>query len=181
MWRKAEGREEDFLNDLLAGMPDDELMEKYKLTPRGLGTLLRNLVNANVMSFRELIRRCTGHMNLVDMLSELREGARKQLRFLLPVSDRDEPENTGYVYDISEDGIGTRGLRTKIHEIKTLVIPVDDYFRVEPIVFVGHCRWVEEVDDRWEIAAGFRIGRLIQGSFTGLLDIIRPLNPLEED
>jgi hypothetical protein len=174
---KGVGRREDFLKDLHDGMVDRELMKKYKLTPRGLGTLFRNLVNAEVISFRELIKMASGQLNLPEMIAELRIRSRKQVEFLLPVSDLEEPENVGLVYDISDDGVGTRGLKASVHEIMTLVIPADDYFHVEPVIFKGVCRWVEEKEDRWESAAGFRVEELLRGSLTGLQDIIRVLRP----
>lgn len=169
-------RRDDFLKDLRAGMVDRDLMKKYNLTPRGLGTLLRNLVNAEVISFKELIKIASGQLNLPEMIAELRIRSRKQLEFLLPISDSKQPENVGLVYDISDDGVGTRGLKVTVHEIMTLLIPADDYFRVEPVIFKGVCRWVEEKKDRWDSAAGFRVERLLRGSLTGLQDIIRTLS-----
>lgn len=174
---KGVGRREDFLKDLRDGMVDKELMKKYRLTPRGLGTLFRNLVNAEVISFRELIKIASGQLNLPEMVAELRILSRKQVEFLLPVSDLEEPENVGLVYDISEDGVGTRGLKAYMHKIMTLVIPADDYFHVEPIIFKGVCRWIDEKEDRWESAAGFRVDELLRGSLTGLQDIIRAVRP----
>lgn len=174
---KGVGRREDFLKDLRDGMVDKELMKKYRLTPRGLGTLFRNLVNAEVISFRELIKIASGQLNLPEMVAELRILSRKQVEFLLPVSDLEEPENVGLVYDISEDGVGTRGLKAYMHQIMTLVIPADDYFHVEPIIFKGVCRWIDEKEDRWESAAGFRVDELLRGSLTGLQDIIRAVRP----
>ena len=170
-------RRDDFLRDLRAGMADQELMIKYNLTPRGLGTLFRNLVNAEVISFRELIRIASGQLNLPEMIAELRIRSRKQLEFLLPISDSEQPENVGLVYDISDDGVGTRGLKADMHQIMTLLIPADDYFRVEPVVFKGVCRWVDAKKDRWESAAGFRVEKLLQGSLTELQGIIRSLHP----
>ncbi len=177
MSRKGEVRKEDFLRDLRSGMADQELMRKYNLTARGLGTLLRNLVNANVVSFREVIRMASGQVNLPEIVAELRIRSRKQLEFLMPISDSEEPDNVGLVYDISDDGVGTRGLKTEMHEIRTLVIPADDYFRMEPVIFKGVCRWVEKKEDRWESAAGFKVAHLMRGSLTELQEIIRALNP----
>ncbi len=174
---KGEVPKEDFLRDLRFGMADKELMEKYRLTARGLGTLFRNLVNAEVISFRELIRIASGQLNLPEMVAELRIRSRKQLEFMLPISDAEDPENAGLVYDISDDGVGTRGLKAKMHEIRTLVIPADDFFRVEPVVFEGVCRWIDEKGDRWESAAGFRVTKLLRGSLTELQEIIRALHP----
>jgi hypothetical protein len=170
-------QKEDFLRDLRSGMADEDLMRKYNLTARGLGTLLRNLVNAEIISFREVIRIASGQLNLPEIVAELRIRSRKQLEFLLPISDSEHPENVGLVYDISDDGVGTRGLKTEMHEIRTLVIPADDYFRVEPVIFKAVCRWVEKRGDRWESAAGFRVAQLLRGSLTELQEIIRALNP----
>lgn len=172
---------DDFVKDLRGGMVDQELMKKYNLTPRGLGTLFRNLVNAEVIGFRELIRIASGQLNLPEMIAELRIRDRKELEFLLPIADAEQPENVGLVYDISDDGVGTRGLKTDVHEIMTLMIPADDYFRVEPVIFKGVCCWVEPKKDRWESAAGFRVEKLVRGSLTGLQDIIRALNPEVND
>ena len=174
---KGVGRREDFLRDLRAGMIDQELMKKYRLTPRGLGTLFRNLVNAEVISFREVIKMASGQLSLPEMIAELRIRSRKQVEFLLPISDSEHPENVGLVYDVSEDGVGTRGLKANVHEIITLLIPADDYFHVEPIIFKGVCRWVEKKEDRWESAAGFSVEKLLRGSLTGLQEIIRAVRP----
>jgi hypothetical protein len=177
MPRKEEIRRQDFLNDLRAGMSDQELMNKYKLTPRGMGTLFRNLVNAELISFAELIRRSSGQLNLPELVAEFRIRSRKQLEFLIPISDFHNPENTGLVYDISDDGVGARGIKATVHEVRTFIIPTDDYFRADPIVFQGICRWVEEKDNRWESAAGFRVVKLIRGSLKELQEIIKDLNP----
>lgn len=181
MSRKRSVRQELFLDDLRSGMTDQQLMERYRLTPRGLGTVFRNLVNADLMSFRELIRRSTGQLNLPEMVAELRILSRKQLEFLIPITEWEKPENTGLVYDISDDGVGTRGLQVKTHEIKTLMIPADDYFKSDPIVFEGVCRWVKEHENRWESAAGFRVMRIERGSLSELQAIIKALNPYDDD
>ena len=84
------------------------------------------------------------------------------------------------MYDISDEGVGARGLKASVHEVKTFIIPTDDYFQAEPIIFQGICRWVEEKDDRWESAAGFRVVKVRRGSLAGLQEIMRHLNPATE-
>ncbi len=177
MARKRDVRKQDFLIDLRAGMADRELMKKYKLTPRGLGTLFRNLVNAKVLTFGELLSRSGGQLNLPEVVAEYRIRSREKLEFLLPISDSEQPENTGLLYDITDDGVGARGLEARVGEVKTLIIPADDYFRAEPVIFQGICRWVEKDDDRWESGAGFRVLRTLRGDLRELQEIIRDLNP----
>ncbi|MCA1961053.1 MAG: hypothetical protein LDL33_09665 [Desulfomonile sp.] len=154
-----ERRKENFLHDLRSGVPHQELMKKYRLTPRGFDTLSRNVL----------------HLPGADAEPRLR--SRRHLEFLLPISESQHPENTGFVYDISDDGVGVRGLKTKVHDLKTFVIPADDFFRIEPVVFQGLCRWIEEKENRWESAAGFKVVRVLSGSLTELQDILRALNP----
>jgi len=155
---EGEERKEDFLDDLRSGVSHQELMKKYNLTPRGFETLSRSVL----------------HLPGTD--EEPRIRTRRHLEFLLPISESERPENTGLVYDISDDGIGTRGLRTKVHDLKTLVIPADDFFRMEPVVFQGLCRWVDEKEKRWESAAGLRVVRVLSGNLTKLQEIVRALN-----
>lgn len=177
MTRDEKLRKEDFLEDLRSGMADHELMAKYHLTPRGLGTLFRNLVNAELISFAELIKISTGQLNLPEVVAEYRTRSRRQVEFLLPISDSEQPENTGFVYDVTDDGIGTRGLKTRVGEMKTFVIPADDYFQSDPIVFRGICRWVDEKPDRWESGAGFKVVSILKGSLGELQDMIRAIHP----
>lgn len=158
MSREGDIRKDDVREDLRSGMPRQELLKKYKLTPRGLEALTRNL------------------MNLPGVAAGSRIRPRKHLEFLLPISDSENPENTGLVYDISDDGVGTRGLKAQVHDVRTFVIPADDYFRLEPVMFQGICRWVEQKENRWDSAAGFKVVKLLRGSLIELQDIIRSLS-----
>ena len=81
------------------------------------------------------------------------------------------------MYDVTDEGVGARGLNAKVGEIRTLIIPADDYFRSEPIIFQGICRWVEEKEDRWESGCGFRVLKVLRGSLTELQEIMRDLHP----
>ena len=181
MERETKVQKEDFLKDLRSGMEDLDLMTKYKLTPRGLGTLFRNLVNADLISFTELIRISTGQLNLPEVVAEYRTRSRRQVEFLLPISDSEHPENTGFVYDVTDDGVGARGLKTRVGEMHTFVIPADDYFHAEPIVFRAICRWVEEKPDRWESGAGFKVVSMLKGSLSELQEMIRAIHPETAD
>ena len=91
MSRNEDIRWQDFLNDLRSGMTDRELMSKYRLTPRGMGTLFRNLLNADLISLAELVRRSGGQLNLPELIAEFRIRSRKKLEFLIPISDYHKP------------------------------------------------------------------------------------------
>ncbi len=71
MPRTDEVRKEDFLIDLRAGLTEQELMNKYRLTPRGMGSLFRDLVNAEIITLTELLSRCRSQLNLPEVAAEL--------------------------------------------------------------------------------------------------------------
>lgn len=59
--------------DIRAGMSDADLMEKYKLSSRGLQSLLGQLVDAGIVSQRELDGRMPWTDHTVDVLGVLRQ------------------------------------------------------------------------------------------------------------
>ena len=172
---------EDFAEDLRSGMTDPELMEKYKLTPRGLGTVFRNLLNSRKVRFAHLLKRSEVQANLPELVADLRSESREHLEFLLPISDSENPENTGFVHDITDDGVGARGVKAQVDEIRTYIIAADDYFRAEPVVFKGICCWVDEKEDRWESGAGFKVVKPLQGSLEELRRLVEALKPESDD
>ena len=166
---------EPILKDIRAGMPERDLMKKYRLTPRGLGTLLKDLVKGDLLSFSELIRRSTGQLNLLEVMAEFRSTSRDRVEFLLPIADTVHLENAGLVYDISETGIGAKGLIADPGEQGTFVIPAEDYFYSEPVVFQGLCRWVEHKIERMESRIGLEVQKVLQGDLRDLQEVIRAL------
>jgi hypothetical protein len=50
---KREIHAKRIMNDLKLGMTDDELMEKYKLTPKGLKSLFNKLLKAKLITKEE--------------------------------------------------------------------------------------------------------------------------------
>lgn len=175
MTRAEKTHLEPILIDIRAGMPERDLMRKYRLTPRGLGALLKDLVNADLLSFPELIRRSTGQLNLLEVMAEFRSSPRDRVEFLLPISDMGRPENAGLVYDISGAGIGAKGLMADVGEQGTFVIPAEDYFYLDAVVFQGLCRWVERKIERMESRIGLEVTRVLQGDLGDLAQLIRAL------
>ena len=166
---------EDFLGDLKRGLSDEELMDTYKLTERGLGTVFRRLVDDKVISFSELLRRSPDRNDLPELVAEFRLSTRHSLGFPLPIYDSAGPENKGLVYDISEDGLGTRGLTALTDEIKTLVIPADEFFQAGPVIFQGMCTWIDEQEVDNPPAAGFRVVEVLKGSLKEVQALVHTL------
>ncbi|MFC1835728.1 hypothetical protein ACFL2Q_13495, partial [Thermodesulfobacteriota bacterium] len=170
-----ENNGQDFVGDLRSGFTDGQLMEKYRLTTRGLGSVFRSLVEAKTISFSELVRRFPDRADLPEMIAEFRDSTRYCVDFTLPIHESGRPEAVGIVCDISDEGIGTRGLRVQVDEIKTLVIPVDRFFRTGPVMFQGMCCWVDDEDPDSPCTAGFRIIDVLRGNLGELKKIIKRL------
>ena len=171
--------EKDILRDLRSGMTDEELMQEYRLTARGLGSLLRNLVDAKAISVSEVLQRSTAPDEVPELLAEFRVLPRNYVGFPLPIYEAQRPELRGVVCDITMDGVGTKGLNAKLDEIKTFVIPADEFFQTSPIVFQGLCCWSEEDEQGGRNTAGFRVVEILRGSMRELLKLIQALSVAE--
>jgi hypothetical protein len=65
----------DVVEDLKAGMTDGELMEKYRLTTKGLSSLFRKLVEAGLMSRGDVTLRMSTWLDTVAIeLNSLKLG-----------------------------------------------------------------------------------------------------------
>lgn len=96
---------------------------------------------------------------------------------VMPVTihDASNPEVKGLVRDITRKGVGVERIASRIYEIKTLVISVDDYDEIAPFGFQAECRWVERDHRSGEYLAGFEITKISDRSLQELLKLIREL------
>ena len=71
---KREIKAKDILEDLRAGLTDDQIMEKYRLSPTGLKSLFDKMVAAKVMTQEEYAWRPVGWDDTVSIdLSEIKD------------------------------------------------------------------------------------------------------------
>ncbi|MDQ7782126.1 MAG: zinc ribbon domain-containing protein [Desulfomonilaceae bacterium] len=77
--------------DVRSGVPDADLMEKYRLSAKGLQSLFRQLVDAEVVSQREIDARMPWTESTVDVLGILRQHGLD--RSYIAKRDTDVPSN----------------------------------------------------------------------------------------
>jgi hypothetical protein len=96
---------------------------------------------------------------------------------VIPVAiyDVSNPEVKGQVRDITRKGVGVERIASRMYEIKTLVISVDDYDGISPFGFQAECRWTELDHRSGEYLAGFEITKISDRSLQELLKLIREL------
>ncbi len=63
----------EIVGDIRSGMPDAELMEKYRVSSRGLQSIFDQLVKAGVMRQSELDQRMTSFDATVDLLEAMKQ------------------------------------------------------------------------------------------------------------
>ena len=163
---------EEMVRDVHAQMIDSELMEKYQLSAGELKAVFKHLIEAKVLSLRELYRRPVLSDETID--AEMRRKLpRYRLASLVPVHESDRPEIGGWVVNITEKGMQTRGIQARIGESKVFAVAPRRMKEVGEIVFAAECRWnCTEGPDEVPIA-GFRITEISPDQLRKLRNFIR--------
>ncbi len=147
----------EFINDIRMGKRISELMQKYGLSPKTIHQVFRKLVEADLLSKRELDDRemlYKGAANIVGV----RKSPRKRLDPPLPVFDSIEPFSDLLVLDVSETGIRVEGVNATVGEEKTFKIKPRGSEDRATLVFTAKCRWVKKPEHaKGRSVAGFEI------------------------
>lgn len=153
------------------GMSDAQLMERYKLSAKGLQSAYQQLLKANAVTEEDLSGRSPGFEDTVTV-EDTRRLNRTKVRTVLPIYETRDLEVRGTVQDINEKGVGIRGIRAMEGEVKELVIASDDFVEVDPFVFEATCRWAKKGDDG-QYSGGFEITRITEASSHELRKLIQ--------
>ena len=168
---KLEIRVADLVLDIRSGLTDSELQEKYKLSPKGLESTMKKLVSSGALGEFGI----SGQSSLGDWETVV-ELVRAFPRFyaVSPISivEAQNPDNKGTVRDISEKGVGTIGLVTRLNQKMTLVVQGDELGEYGAFSFEAECRWCNKSPEG-EYLAGFEITEIPDGYFNELKCLIR--------
>jgi len=164
--------------DIRSGIGRSELLKKYSLTPRALRWICMMLVSSGAIGWHEI------YGNICERIDELvpekiRQSKRFRLGLEVPVYEMGTPQERGILRDVSENGIGLRGIRVKIGETKTIVICGDEFGEYASFALDVVCKWVSK-DAAGEYVAGFEIQNISvasQGEFQWLIEMVRLTPP----
>lgn len=160
-------------NDILTGMTDDELMKRYELSAGDLRKVFHKLHAAGVSLPRKVRDEGKCSNEYSDARSECtRLIFRHEVDFVLPIFDEKDSDVLGTVLDITENGIGVRGIRSTVDERKTLVIPADEFFDVGRLKVKATCRWSANDPKDGEPLAGFELEAQTAANITELRKLI---------
>lgn len=155
MSEKRTIRATDIVTDIRDGMTHAELMNKYRLSSQGLQNALKRLGETQSVPPEGLSEDSGGYDDTV-IIEDSRRLKRKLVPAHMAIYERHDLGIMGIVRDITERGVGIKGITATEGEIKTLVITPDEFVEVDPFEFEAVCRWVLETPDG-ERASGFEI------------------------
>ncbi|MGB6066192.1 MAG: PilZ domain-containing protein [Desulfomonilaceae bacterium] len=169
----------EIVNDIVSEIGDNELMDKYRLTFRGLQSVYRQLVESKVIESDFLKGRIVPEPGAEKTM--ITRSPRKEIYVPLPVEDTTNPDVRGTVVNIGERGLGVKGLRAEIGQIRKLTIRPDEFFRLRSFTLKAKCRWVKPADDGREMSAGFEIVGIAQENLQELRILIETLEYMYRD
>ncbi len=164
-----------FAEDIRSGMSDSELMEKYRLSAKGLQSAFTKLLNNGIVTVEELYggRPRSGADTVI--IDDPRRAPRHYLSVSVSIYDPNFPAQKGKLHDITERGIGVRGLEVRIGETKAFVIPCRDFLEVDNLWFEATCLWAKPAAKSSEWRAGFQITKITPEYLRHLRELIRLL------
>ncbi len=89
---------------------------------------------------------------------------RRQSAFPITILDGKRPKIRGTLSDVTERGVGVRGIPASINEIRTFVIPANDFAEFAWVTFDALCRWARK-GRGGEYEAGFEIRDISKADF----------------
>jgi hypothetical protein len=153
MAASREIRAREIVTDIVSGIDDLQLMGKYRLTFRGLQSVYRKLRDSKMVDGVFLAGRIVLQLNSETTI--ITRAPRKDIYVPLPVEDMACPDKPGIVTNITERGLGVKGINVDVDEIKKLVIKPDKYFQLMPFSLKAKCRWASPSDDGDGFLSGF--------------------------
>ena len=137
-------------------MTGSQIMKKYRLTPRALQTILKKLVEAGTLAVDELGEELYLRFEAA-VPGNIRQVERVYLDFEVAAFDKFRPDTRGQLRDISEKGVGLKGIPAQVDEIKTLVIVGDALDQLSSFELEAKCKWTTRNEDTGDLLSGFEI------------------------
>ncbi len=164
----------EFIQDIRSGMTYSELLEKYKLSPNRIQRIFRGLIDGQVMTLDEL----GGRSALFDYtvqhgIESVRLLLRHIVNFVLPICEKEKPKTLGIVLDITEGGVGLKGIEAITGESKNFAIPANKFFDVAQVEFRAQCRWVNREESSGKCTSGFEITNISPGAAVELRKLVQ--------
>jgi hypothetical protein len=153
----------EFIENMRSGADNDELMRTYGLSREGLYTILTKLLVAKAINPSELVAQLLMDHKpdkddyRVKLPEDQRAFARYYLDYPLAIQEAARPENKGVIINITEEGVGLKGIKCEEGRLMTFVIPAYGFQQFKTIMFQAVCRWIKKSEGDGEYVSGFKI------------------------
>lgn len=171
MTEKRTIKAKDIVNDIRAGMSDHELMDKYRLSVKGLESIFKKLEESGTTTRSQLYGRFPSFDDTVNLASA-RKMPRNYFALVFEICEAGNPDNKGEIFDVSEKGLGVKGMQSAAGQTYTLVIDRNEAVEIGALSFQAVCRW-NRVDDDGTCLAGFEIVTISDSDLAKLRKLIR--------
>ena len=98
---------------------------------------------------------------------------RHVVNFVLPIFEKEKPKTLGIVLDITEGGVGLKGIEAITGESKNFAIPANKFFDVAQVEFRAQCRWVNREESTGKCIGGFEITSISPGALVELRKLVQ--------
>lgn len=174
MSEKRKIKAKEIVVDIKSGMSDEDLMEKYNVSEKGLKSIFQKLIDAGSIEQSQLEERIPPD-RLKTYGEKPRDLHRNYVFVKLPIYELENLLHEGQVVDITEGGLQILGIEAKVGEKKGFLIQADYFADVFPFSFEAECKWAtQEKDGRWR--AGFKILSISDTGLEELRKLIRMLS-----
>lgn len=95
----------------------------------------------------------------------------RRIPYAVPIYEKDDLEKNGVLRDITEKGVGVRGLKVTAGQKRTFVIAPPDFLDIDPLVFEAKCCWVKQ-EGKGQYVSGFEITTISNSTLRELRKLI---------
>jgi hypothetical protein len=169
-----EHRIDRIVKDIRSDLTDFELMRKHNLSPEELRSILEELCKTGTLTKSSVYLRPIFYDDTMDPKAN-RRPPRQILTRLLSIYEAENPQNKGWLIDISETGFGVSGIDVEAGQTLDLKILPEDFSRAENISVTAECIWTRNLHPEAQPISGFKITNIADKDREELLKLIRML------
>jgi hypothetical protein len=163
------------VDDIRSGLNRRQLLAKHMVSSKHLSSLIEELLAIGAVTQDEFDGLSDSHA-VFDELEFTPRLPRNYLAYPFPIYVVGDPEATGLILDITEEGMRVEGIRVQPGEVRTFSIIATEVSDARPFVLEVTCRWITQ-DSEQGFQAGFQITKCSDLGLCELRKFILALAP----
>jgi hypothetical protein len=165
----------EIIHDIRSGLDDAALMNKYKLTSKGLQSAFTKLISNRLMTVEEIYGQRRSDDDDTVIIDDMTLIQKHFLTVTALVYEEGQPGREGRLQEVTERGLTITGIEARIGENKSFVVPCREFLKVDELHFEAKCLWIKRHRATREWSAGFQITKINRESLAQLRELIKIL------